>query len=483
MTSLRNLITPEEYQILDNYRITHLPADSHSKFTSSYDLLKEWESAKSNLFCLLGDQLTYSFPVHTKSLDTKIDDLLKNHPFVKDFNNWLDRSIYPLSQLLKREHLVENNLKDLITPTYSILKPDGHKITFDRKSHPLRILQKISNAFGFNQHFEDFRNECSKATQFQSTYTCTLSIHPMDFLTLSNNANGWKSCLNLDDLDPGCYSAGISNILNSPYLLVAYIASSDRTYCGWNSKIWRETFIVTPGLIMGIKGYPNWDRSIESQVLQQLRILAMETFPLEPTQYDGESKRFSSNPDDMFCFFFDNAYDDLCYEHACYLNYTNFISKNIFDNEYNDFEIAGTPQCLWCGELYPEFDGTSSPVCIECDFRPQCVNCGERHSVEEVEGVTLCVDCIQSATQFDGYNEEYVLPQNTSLVCFDKNTWTWVRTTDIPDLWLSPVEPVESGYRRGINEEGTFVYMELQYNIDINNLSEEGKDLYDYIRR
>lgn len=487
MTSLRNLITPEEYQILDEYRKTHLPAESQSTFTSSYNLLKEWESAKTNLYHLLGDSLTYSFTVESNELNThSLDHLLHVHPFAKDFYRWNNKQPKSAIQLMMSEHLLNNNLKHLDTPTFTIEKPDGHKITFDRQSHPLRILQKISRAFGFSEHFEDFRNECSKITQYQKTYTCTLSIHPMDYLTLSNNSNGWTSCLNLDSTDPGCYSAGVSNILNSPYLLVAYIASNSKTCGGWNSKIWRETFLITPGLLMGIKGYPVWDRSIEAQVLDQLRILAKESFPLELDQYDGESKRFKSNDADMFEFIFDYAYDDLLYAHNCYLNYDNFINENTFDNEFNDFEVVGASQCLWCGELYPELDGTNSPVCIDCDNRPICTCCGERHSSDElqlIDGVLLCDDCVYHCTQWDSYNEEYTLPQNASLIIIDENVYFYVRTTDVTNLWLDPVDPVETGLRRGLDEEGSFTYQELKYIININNLSEEGREIYDRFRK
>lgn len=496
MTSLRNFITPEEYKVLNDYRETHLPADSTSTFIDSHDLLTEWESAKSNLFHLLGDQLTYSFPIQANSLGNRIDELLNTHQFVKDFDNWLREfcrsshtTTYPISQLLNKEHLLENNLKNLITNKQTITKPDGHKISFDRNSHPLRILKKISRAFGFDKHFEDFRNECSKITQFQKIYTCTLSIHPMDYLTLSNNVNGWTSCLRLDASEPGCYSAGVSNILNSPYLLVAYIASDSKTYCNWNSKIWRETFIIQPGLIMGIKGYPNWDHSIETQVLNQLRILAEanlgEHFPPVLDSYDGDSKRFISKKENMFTFLFDNAYDDLVYTHNCYLNYNHFITNNLFDNEYNDFEVAGASQCLWCGELYPDFDGTASPVCYNCDNRPECILCGERHSVEDIfnlEGVILCESCYYSLAQWDSYNGEYYLPQNTSLVFFPTDRRCYVRTTDIPSLWLEPVEPITTGFRRGVTEDGTSSYQEQKYELHIDNLSEKGRELYDYIR-
>ena len=117
-----------------------------------------------------------------------------------------------------------------------------------------------------------------------------LSIHPIDFLTLSDNKNNWTSCLSIRDY--GCYRAGCLEALTSPYVLVAYYTEKNAapvTYYPpnlknssmnfkWNTKRYRNLVIfdINRGIVCG-KTYPHtpfegWD----SLVINTIKQLAAE---------------------------------------------------------------------------------------------------------------------------------------------------------------------------------------------------------------
>ena len=70
-----------------------------------------------------------------------------------------------------------------------------------------------------------------------------LSVHPLDYLTISENNEGWHSCHSLD----GSYRGGNLNYMVDNTTIVAYLADEEnkrlRTFEGsgltWNSKKWR----------------------------------------------------------------------------------------------------------------------------------------------------------------------------------------------------------------------------------------------------
>ena len=127
------------------------------------------------------------------------------------------------------------------------------------------------------------QQECSRVRNTaEINANLCLSIHPLDYMTASYNDNNWHSCMNWLQ---GEYRRGVIEMMNSKCVVVAYLESAhDKlTFYGadvhyWNSKKWREFFIVRPNYITGIKGYPYWNRNLEDTVLFWLKDLYKDVF-------------------------------------------------------------------------------------------------------------------------------------------------------------------------------------------------------------
>ena len=88
-----------------------------------------------------------------------------------------------------------------------------------------------------------------------------MSIHPLDYLSSSENSNSWRSCHSLD----GEYRAGNLQYMCDPSTIVCYIASPRKEQISrfpsnvpWNSKKWRMLLFVNDNFSFMMNGrqYP-----------------------------------------------------------------------------------------------------------------------------------------------------------------------------------------------------------------------------------
>ena len=76
----------------------------------------------------------------------------------------------------------------------------------------MRVLSKIATAYNL-PGFEDFRIAQSLVTnQANLKGYITLSIHPLDYMTMSDNNCGWDSCMSWQE--EGCYRQGTVEMMN-----------------------------------------------------------------------------------------------------------------------------------------------------------------------------------------------------------------------------------------------------------------------------
>ena len=98
-------------------------------------------------------------------------------------------------------------------------------------------------------------------------------------MTMSDNANGWESCMNWTQ-GPGSYRAGTIEMMNSPLVVVAYITTKpyypENTSIEWTSKSWRELIIVHPNAICSVKSYPYYNIAFDKALVNWLVDLVEE---------------------------------------------------------------------------------------------------------------------------------------------------------------------------------------------------------------
>ena len=153
--------------------------------------------------------------------------------------------------------------------------PKGTKMSRFINHTIIPIVEKIDPTYAneiktwTNQFFTEI-SRINQSTKFRGTLC--LSIHPMDYITMSDTPYGWTSCMSWGD--DGEYKRGTMEMLSSPMCVVAYLKGSEDLEGYWNGKIWRELFMVTPEIILGIKGYPYHNEIVEDYIMDWLRELA-----------------------------------------------------------------------------------------------------------------------------------------------------------------------------------------------------------------
>lgn len=118
--------------------------------------------------------------------------------------------------------------------------------TYDEEEKTLPAGTKVIRAFKFfisdEIKLRQIQDKASEIIQQDKTKgVLCLSIHPLDFLSLSENASNWRSCHALD----GEFRAGNLSYLMDKSTIVAYIKSKEdkkipRFPFPWNDKKWRN---------------------------------------------------------------------------------------------------------------------------------------------------------------------------------------------------------------------------------------------------
>ena len=124
----------------------------------------------------------------------------------------------------------------------------------------MKLSKVLMKEFGLDA--EDVRQKLSMLIQSNKvTGTLCLSVHPLDFLSASENECGWRSCHALD----GEYRAGNVSYMVDNCTIMAYLKSKEDVVLPrfpadvpWNNKKWRCYFYVDNhnGIIYAARQYP-----------------------------------------------------------------------------------------------------------------------------------------------------------------------------------------------------------------------------------
>ena len=338
------------------------------------------------------------------------------------------------------------NLDDLCTNVYS---NEEVKLPIAGQAHPLIIptgckvmkaLSKITKAFGLNQeNFEDFRIKHSMVlNQKKFRGTMCISIHPLDYMTMSDNDCNWDSCMSWQK--PGEYRIGTVEMMNSPTVIVAYLkAEKDMKLfpygeeITWNNKRWRELFVVNPAIILKVKGYPYNDKGLEQVVFDWvLELFAKNrpdrTFQEEPIELedcsgvDYQGKRIFLSP------YYGLMYNDL-YRNKAYIS-DDFVEEWCVHKKYGELDdlyrfevnVSGETECLVCGEETTEIDDfdCGSLMCPKCSGTIKCPECGCYVNEDDLyylgDGDYCCRSCFEYYGAMCDCCEESYMRRDLTLV-------------------------------------------------------------------
>lgn len=371
------------------------------------DILRYWNGAKSGfLSSVMGNQLILERRVNIQTPESiiweRIEDMIypdngnKRIEFLRNYYKWADKTfdyeIYDLvSQIPDIACLSKNSY---LYDSFEIPVPGRHPIQVNKGCKVMKVLGKIAQTFNI-EGFEDFRLKHSmilNQQRFQGTLC--LSIHPLDYMTMSDNDCDWDSCMSW--MKPGEYREGTVEMMNSPYVIVAYLRAEKDMYLfpdcrddkvEWNNKRWRELFVVSPDVITGIRGYPYCDDILENEIFKWL--LELVRMNCSWVHYDEPIKfspgEFFNYRDNKICvgFSFNIMYNDFGYDHTGYFVPT--VLDKLSTHGYYNINLSGENVCMECGELYLDWENwdTQSLVCPRCTGEVKCAQCGTFLSEEE----------------------------------------------------------------------------------------------------
>ena len=460
-----DLLTDSDKSKIETYRNAYASAwDRKERMASIEHLLRHWNEAKSKyLESIFGDQLIITKPIKFNEdkydLWNKMSDLINKDSRVNRFYNDITnvyreraadspwgsperQSYHFVACLFNDVTLTDNKVQDtrFDTNKHTFDLPIGDEIfKVQRGSKPMRIISKIANAYKIGiepdedgiSDFEYFRLKHSLAlNQKVLTGDLCLSIHPLDYMTMSDNDEGWDSCMSWEN--DGEYKQGTVEMMNSPCVVVGYLASEHNTIGWWdsngeewNSKKWRSLFIVDKDFIINVRSYPYDNNNLVKEVIKEIARLS-GWGEVEPKKYDYlenyEEHRSKQIPvvidgrEVAIDFRTQAMYNDFGCNHFIALNPNE--TKSIINYDYN---YSGYSMCVWCGGTQSEvsigsYEGEGYLTCAECTDNFECSWCGERTSTEDVyttaDGNRICSYCWEKNTDKDIISEEIYMADN-----------------------------------------------------------------------
>ena len=384
-----------ETSINDKYYPNHIPAA---------DFLSIWREQKSStLLPLLGNQLILRKEIHYEKSIEQLREESNEHPEIHSFRyelykyTSLNSSDFTYSKIYD---LTSDD--DFYTNTYT-----GKTETFVINGKTLKLLpgakiskflKKVSFLLGIEEKYEAFRIAHSQLLNDRKIAgTLCLSIHPLDYITMSDNDCGWSSCMawqKRNNYGIGEYRRGTIEMLNSPYILVAYVESTtpmERYNFHWANKKWRELFIIHDTCISGITGYPYNNEDPELAVLSWLRELAAtnlgRNYKSTPTEisygYKDLKRTITFDTDVMYNDFMDNE---------------RYLLINPEATGRFNINYSGPVICPICGKIDGNYIECDQLICNSCEIIYTCARCDEiiidpDDIITTQDKEILCRDC------------------------------------------------------------------------------------------
>ena len=422
-----DLLTAEDFELIDACRrsASRTRECYNGDYCDSRTLLRKWADAKDRfLGKIFKDQLIiekeFSREMSEEELRNRFSCYFFDDFKVRNFHNqFLNKAwyMYPgvyseIASLFNPDALAAN---EQLVDTFEI-EYQGRKIKFQKGSKVIRSLRRLIPVLGLEE--DDFTYLVNRHSQMLNDKTVrgTLcySIHPLDYMTMSDNAENWESCMSW--ADDGCYSLGTTEMMNSDCVVVVYLKSDSRNYHfyeggEWNSKKWRILMIVSPEVVASIKAYPYRNDTMAGVAMKDLiEMTGLEYSMIVDMKYDeGDCAEVYIPEREGKCkeklevrFRTEYMYNDF----GCVTSHLIAIGKEYWEDESLRIEYSGEAQCMWCGGSYDLSE--ESIICENCDRRIFCECCGDPIHEDnscELDGYRYCEYCFNEHAR-----ESYIHP-------------------------------------------------------------------------
>ena len=374
-----------------------------------------WEENKKQfLFSLLRQQLIYSVPTEVsmteEELYYKIKESGVRYTLQQQFKPEFARILTTMSsELDENEKIIEKCLFDLLNVNILARQRIEEDYAFDWNGKRVKFNKgtKVTKLFRFFVNESELDALIKKyATIFnQKTIKgdLCLSVHPLDYFSVSDNQCGWNSCFSVHD---GSYRISTTGLLTSPNTMVAYLSSGDVEYeaydmsMTWNNKKWRTYVTMSHDQKTFHIGreYPYSNPALRQKVVEMIA-------DLTGWEYQEADREIYINTPDAF-------YNDGFYH--------LYEATNIEDDErIDELDIAEDCYCMECGTTY-DLEGVNGICCISChpecheDYMGTCTLCDthifdyEDYSYIISRGEYVCECCSPKLTYCQECDEAYI---------------------------------------------------------------------------
>lgn len=434
-------------------------------------ILRFWDEEKITLWKMLGEKFTISKDVTFKRSERQsrsdFEDCLGywriGYKFIREYQDFTadkrnletpDSYYDALYKVNRFEDIMA--LRELTTfeslhnniytgDTFTITRSDDNQTLLVNKGAKIsKLLGKLAKFFELSEtKYEEFRIAHSQfLNQDTIKGTLCLSIHPMDYVTMSDNDSGWDSCMNWQN--EGDYRIGTVEMMNSPCVLIAYLRAKEDMEFGWgdklshwNNKKWRQLYIVTKDLISDIRQYPWHNDELNGLCMKWIKDLATTNLGWEYSNLCTYFNNFRDANYNNFCLeLSDEPYSIDIY---CDKMYNDVYSKDqkcfIGIDAPHEIEIdySGYSECMNCGREISDISDTCMLLCDDCSNAIRCSCCGDIIHDDDYywidDDTCLCYDCYteKAGTCEDCgdafYNEDL---NEVRLYKDDKITWRYV---------------------------------------------------------
>lgn len=249
-----------------------------------------------------------------------------------------------------------------------------------------------------------------------------ISVHPLDYLSVSQNTYNWRSCHSLD----GDYRAGNLSYMMDSSTLVCYLKGADNAILPlfpetvrWNSKKWRCLIFLSDDhtLMFAGRQYPftSWRGLdlVQEYVIRMLRepyyrwsewcspLISEYKDKHTKTTYEMYTKQIAIRnriyaldeiikDNDLNPLYFNDLLRSTCYTPV--MSIKDKFKVNLPGGSKSVVKIGGEVMCLQCGK-HPITD-SSLMRCEECELK---------YGTEENDNYSFCASCDRRMVREDSY--------------------------------------------------------------------------------
>ena len=404
---MSNLQTQEIEKIKEQFSyVIQYTQNIHATNIKTKELFKQWETNKERFIKIFGG-LTYEFPneVEFKASYTHKEDLF-NSFYEYCAYNFKDKRIlnFIVSQ---KEGIFENR----------VIEDNPYAVKGSRISKSLKFFTEDKETLIAAQNFLSVIIQCASAKG-----KLVISVHPLDYLSMSENNHNWTSCHSLD----GEKSSGNLNYIADKHTVVCYLKSDKDQLINnfplevpWNSKKWRALLYISEdnSLIFKGKEYPYevvgaaefireefliklFNSNLSEWIKPEADCIYRHNYSFGDCKKIPINELIKDNPNT-------HHFNDCLRSHS----YSPILLYDKTKSNFSTMHIGEEVRCLECEKHLIYFE--DQVKCKKCGEGDYCEYCGNYDiEIETIDEEALCVDCYEE-NAFECYEcEDFHLKSN-----------------------------------------------------------------------